>query len=101
MTTQQATPPRTTGRFGGVLALTVAGAITRGIMGALLGAGIAQFGITAFNRAIASTQPPFFIDIRLHPQVLLFIAGVAMPSSVAMRSAVRHWLSRSCTADAK
>jgi putative ABC transport system permease protein len=60
----------------------LAEAVILSTMGALLGAGIAQFGITAFNRALADTQTPFFIDIRLHPPVLLFIAGVAMLASL-------------------
>src|SRR3954471_21314688 len=51
-------------------------------LGGLLGTGIAYGGIIAFNRAIADTQPPFFIDIRLHPPVLLFIAGVAFVASL-------------------
>ncbi len=51
-------------------------------VGALLGAGIAQLGVTLFNRAIADTEPPFFIDIQLHPPVLLFIAGVALLASL-------------------
>ena len=51
-------------------------------LGAVLGTGIAQFGVTAFNRSIADTQPPFFIDIRLHPPVLLFIVGVTLLASL-------------------
>jgi predicted permease len=42
-----------------------------------LGIGLAYAGVGAFNRAIATTQIPFFIDIRLHPQVLLFTIVVA------------------------
>jgi putative ABC transport system permease protein len=51
-------------------------------LGAALGTGIAYFGTAAFMRAIADTQPPFFIDIRLHPPVLLFIIGVTLLSSL-------------------
>jgi putative ABC transport system permease protein len=50
--------------------------------GALVGTAIAYGGVNAFNRAIADTQPPFFIDIRLHPPVLLFIVGVMLLSSL-------------------
>ncbi|HEY8174724.1 MAG TPA: ABC transporter permease [Gemmatimonadaceae bacterium] len=60
----------------------LAEALILSTMGAFLGAAIAQFGVTAFNRALTDTQPPFFIDIRLHPPVLLFIAGVAMLASL-------------------
>jgi putative ABC transport system permease protein len=38
---------------------------------------LAHFGIALFNRALAVTQVPFFIDIRLHPPVLLFTIVVA------------------------
>jgi putative ABC transport system permease protein len=38
---------------------------------------VAHFGIMMFNRAITVTNVPFFIDIRLHPQVLLFTILVA------------------------
>ncbi|HEU4629241.1 MAG TPA: ABC transporter permease [Gemmatimonadaceae bacterium] len=44
----------------------------------LLGVGVAQTGIALFNRSIVDTQPPFFIDIALHPPVLLFSAGLAL-----------------------
>ncbi|MEA3246019.1 MAG: ABC transporter permease [Gemmatimonadota bacterium] len=47
-------------------------------VGTVLGTALAQAGITLFNRAIVDTQPPFFIDIRLHPPVLLFTVGVAL-----------------------
>jgi putative ABC transport system permease protein len=57
-------------------------ALILSLMGGVLGALIAQAGTTAFNRAIADTQPPFFIDIRLHPPVLLFIVGVAVLASL-------------------
>ncbi|MGH7719940.1 MAG: ABC transporter permease, partial [Gemmatimonadaceae bacterium] len=49
---------------------------------ALLGVGVAQAGIVAFNRAIADTQPPFWIDIRLYPAVLLFVVAVAVVASL-------------------
>src|SRR5438067_7930688 len=48
-----------------------------------LGVGAAYFGIAAFNRAIADTQPPFWLDIRLHPPVLLFAIGTALLATVA------------------
>jgi putative ABC transport system permease protein len=51
-------------------------------LGAVLGTAIAWGGTTAFNNAIASTQPPFFIDIRLHVPVLLFIVGVTLLAGV-------------------
>jgi predicted permease len=41
--------------------------------GAALGLGLAQGGVTLFNRAIVDTQPPFWIDIRIDAMVLLFV----------------------------
>jgi putative ABC transport system permease protein len=49
---------------------------------AVLGTGLAAVGIDAFNRAIVDTQPPFYIDIRLHPVVLLFAVGVSLLATV-------------------
>jgi putative ABC transport system permease protein len=46
--------------------------------GAVLGTLAAKGAILVFNRAIVDTQPPFFIDIRLHPPVLLFVVGVSL-----------------------
>jgi putative ABC transport system permease protein len=43
-----------------------------------LGIVVAYFGVAAFNSAITVTRIPFFIDISLHPQVLLFTIGVAV-----------------------
>jgi predicted permease len=58
-------------------------AVILSLMGAVLGTAIAYFGIGLFNRAILDTQPPFFIDIQLHPPVLFFILGVALIASLA------------------
>ncbi len=43
---------------------------------------VAHFGVSLFNRAIAATQVPFFIDIRLHPQVLAFTVLVAFMTTL-------------------
>lgn len=59
---------------------------------AVLGTGLAGIGIGAFNRAIASAQPPFFIDIRLHPAVLLFTVGVSLLATV-LSGAIPAWQS--------
>jgi len=53
-------------------------ALVLSLVSAVLGIGVAYFGIGAFNRALTITQVPFFIDIRLHPQVLLFTIAVAV-----------------------
>src|SRR4029078_4787813 len=53
-------------------------ALVLSLVAAVLGVGLAYFGIAMFNRALTITQVPFFIDIRLHPQVLLFTIAVAV-----------------------
>ena len=50
--------------------------------GAVLGTGLAAVGIAVFNRSIVDSQPPFYIDIRLHPPVLLFTAGLSLLATV-------------------
>ena len=47
------------------------------LIATVFGIMVAYFGIAMFNRAITVTQIPFFIDIRLHPQVLMFTILVA------------------------
>ena len=47
------------------------------LLATVFGIMVAYFGIALFNRAITVTQIPFFIDIRLHPQVLMFTIFVA------------------------
>jgi predicted permease len=53
-------------------------ALVLAVAGGVLGTVLAGAGITLFNRAIADTQPPAFIDIRLHPPVLVFVIAVSV-----------------------
>jgi predicted permease len=48
----------------------------------VLGVIVAHFGVAMFNRAITTTNVPFFIDIRLHPQVLAFTVVVAFVTTL-------------------
>ena len=50
--------------------------------GAVIGTVLAQLGIDAFNRVLIDTQPPFFIDIRLHPPVLVFTIVTALVATL-------------------
>ncbi|MEN8376207.1 MAG: ABC transporter permease [Gemmatimonadota bacterium] len=51
-------------------------------VGAALGVALAAFGIRAFNTAIAPTDPPFWIQIGLDPQVLAFVVGLAVVATL-------------------
>ncbi len=57
-------------------------ALVLSLASAALGTGVAAAGIALFNRAIVDANPPFFVDIRLHPAVLLFTVGVALAATV-------------------
>jgi putative ABC transport system permease protein len=58
-------------------ALVIAG------VAALLGVAVAYGGVAAFNRAIVDTEPPAWLDIRLHPPVLLFTIGLGLVATIA------------------
>jgi predicted permease len=57
-------------------------ALVLAMIGAALGAILSQVGITLFNRAIVDTEPPYWLDIRLHPPVLLFAVLMAVVASL-------------------
>ncbi|MEZ5319513.1 MAG: ADOP family duplicated permease [Vicinamibacterales bacterium] len=50
--------------------------------GAALGLGIAVAGTGAFMRAIVDTDPPFWIDVRVDPTVVLFVGGITVAAAV-------------------
>ena len=52
------------------------------VVGALFGLGIAQLGIVLFNRSLVDTNPPFWIDIKLDPGVLLFVLAITLVASL-------------------
>ena len=58
-------------------ALVLAGA------GALLGVAMSWAGVAAFNRAIAPTDPPFWIDIRLDGTALAVVALATLVAGIA------------------
>ena len=55
----------------------LAEALVLSLVATAFGIVLAYFGVRLFNIAITVTQVPSFIDIRLHPPVLLFSIGVA------------------------
>jgi putative ABC transport system permease protein len=60
----------------------LAEALVLSVAGAVFGAVVARIGINLFNRAIVDTNPPFWLDISLHPPVLLFVALTALVASL-------------------
>jgi predicted permease len=47
-------------------------------VGAVLGVGLAAVGVELFNAAIASTDPPFWIDIKIDGPILLFVLAITL-----------------------
>jgi len=48
------------------------------VTGAVLGLGLAHLGVGAFERAIASTEPPFWFNLGIDGRVLLFVMMVTL-----------------------
>jgi putative ABC transport system permease protein len=55
------------------------------LLAAIVGTGLAQGGIIAFNRAMIALEAdrPFWLDVRLHVPVLLFVLAIAVVASIA------------------
>ncbi|HKP76995.1 MAG TPA: ABC transporter permease [Longimicrobiaceae bacterium] len=47
-------------------------------VGAVVGVAIAALGVKLFNAAIASTDPPFWIDIKIDGPILLFVLAITL-----------------------
>jgi predicted permease len=48
------------------------------LIGSVLGVLLAYVGVGLFNRAIVDTDPPAWLDIQLHPPVMLFAIGLGL-----------------------
>lgn len=48
------------------------------LVAAVLGVGLAAEGVKLFNAAIAATEPPFWIVIRIDGPILLFVLGITL-----------------------
>ena len=51
-------------------------------IGAVFGTILAWVGIQLFNAAIVDSQPPFFIDIALHPPVIAFVVVISLVATM-------------------
>jgi predicted permease len=67
---------------GAVIRQFMTEAFVLSVVGGVLGTILAWGGIIVFNRAIVDSQPPFFIDIALHPPVLLFVTLVSLGATM-------------------
>ncbi len=63
---------------GAIVRIFLSEAFVLASIGTVLGMLVAKGGIDLFNRAIADTQPPFFIQIGLFAPVMAFAIGVAV-----------------------
>ena len=66
-----------------VMQQTVAESLVLAAAGAAIGVGLAWLSVAAFNRAIAPTDPPFWIDIRLDATALAVVAVATLFAALA------------------
>jgi putative ABC transport system permease protein len=69
------------------------------VAGGAAGLAIAWIGIRIFNNAIAPTDPPFWIDIALHGDVLFFVLAITVLASLLAGGIPAWQASRANVAD--
>lgn len=84
---------------GAIVRIFLAEALVLAAAGTVLGVIVAYASVGAFNRAIASSQPPFFIDIGIYPPVLVFAIGVALLATLLSGLIPAYQASRSDIAE--
>ena len=47
-----------------------------------MGLGLGKVGVDLFNRAIVDVNPPYWIDIKVDPVVVIFVLGLVLASSL-------------------
>jgi predicted permease len=52
------------------------------VIGAAIGLAMAQASVVYFMQAIADTQPPFWIDVKLDPTVLAFVTAITAAAAI-------------------
>lgn len=65
-----------------VISQMVAEALVLSLLGGIVGAGLAWAGIEAFDRAVAGTDPPFFMRWQLDAPILLYILAISITSGI-------------------
>ena len=61
---------------------SIAEGLVLAAVGAGLGLAMAQYGVMYFMEAIADTQPPFWIDVRLDMTVLAFVTAITVAAAL-------------------
>lgn len=84
---------------GQIVRIFLAEAFVLALVGTALGIVLAKLGMDAFTRAIADTDPPFFIQIDLYPPVLLFAIGVSFLATLLSGLIPAYQASRSDLAE--
>jgi predicted permease len=77
------------GRWRIVRQTLVEGLLLSGV-GALAGLGLAFAGTSLFRNAIVDTNPPFWIDVRVDPVVLVFVTAITVTAAL-VSSLVPGW----------
>ena len=65
-----------------VIRQLLAEALLLAAAGGALGAGVAYAGVAMFNRAIADTFPPFWLDFKVDTPILLFVLVLVLGSTL-------------------
>ncbi|HSG08799.1 MAG TPA: ABC transporter permease, partial [Longimicrobiales bacterium] len=65
-----------------VVSQMVAEAFAIALVGGALGAGLAWFGVGLFDRAIAGTDPPFFLVFKVDGPILAFVLGISVLAAI-------------------
>jgi predicted permease len=65
-----------------ILRQSLAEGLVLSACGAFLGVVLATLAMNYFMSAIVDTQPPFWIDVRLDPVVLLFVIGISVAATL-------------------
>ncbi len=61
-------------------------ALVLAAVGAMLGIGVAWFGITLFDRAVSATDPPFWLVFRIDLPILLFVMAISVLAALVAGS---------------
>ncbi len=61
-----------------IIGQVMAEAVVLAAVGVVFGLGVAWVGITLFDRAVAPTDPPFWLEFRLDAPIIAFVVGIGV-----------------------